>query len=90
MWKNPEISEEYVASIFRVKSKPSKNQAAGSAACYLLPAGIFLGLLFNHEDGGDMFLLMSGFSQITRRYNPEHGALQKASILNVTTLIKGW
>jgi hypothetical protein len=67
-----------------------RRRMQASAACYLLPAGIFLGLHFDHEDGGDMFLLMSAFSQITRRYNPEHGTLQKASTLNVTTLIKGW
>jgi hypothetical protein len=88
MWKNPDISEEYVASIFRVKSKPSKKQAASSAASYLLPVGIFLSLLIDHDDGGDMFLLTSAFSQIMRHYNPEHGTLQKASTLNVTTLIK--
>jgi methionine salvage enolase-phosphatase E1 len=88
-WKNLDISEEHVASISRVK-RNKKKQAAGNAACYLFPAGILVGLLFNHNDGGDMFLLLSGFFQITGRYSPEHGTLQKASTLNVTTLIKSW
>jgi hypothetical protein len=43
---SPLKSEEHVASIFR----------AEPAACYLLHAGFFLGLLFDPEDEGDMFL----------------------------------
>jgi hypothetical protein len=34
------------------KNKPSKQ----SSACYLLHAGFLLDLLFDPEDGGDMFL----------------------------------
>jgi hypothetical protein len=36
------------------KSKPKFLQADISA-CYLLHAGLFLGLIFDIEDGGDMF-----------------------------------
>jgi hypothetical protein len=35
-------------------SKPSKKPARSS--CCLLLTGFFLGLLFNPEDGGDIFL----------------------------------
>jgi hypothetical protein len=38
------VSEEHITSIFR------------AAACCLLHAGFLLGLLFNPEDEGDMFL----------------------------------
>jgi hypothetical protein len=31
-----------------------------SSSCYLLHSGFFLGLFFNPEDGGDMFLLNIG------------------------------
>jgi hypothetical protein len=42
-----DVSEEHIASIFRVKNKPSK-----LATCF--HAGLFLGLLFDPEDGGDI------------------------------------
>jgi hypothetical protein len=44
--KSTDISEEYVASIFRVEEQ----------AYYLLHAGFLLGLVFDLEDGGEMFL----------------------------------
>jgi hypothetical protein len=40
-----------------VTDKPSKNLAWSSSACYLLHAGVLLGLFFDPEDVGDMLLL---------------------------------
>jgi hypothetical protein len=40
-------------------------------ACYLLHAGFFLGLFFDREAGGDMFLRNVDFKWTTRRYIPE-------------------
>jgi hypothetical protein len=40
-------------------------------ACHLLLVGILLGVLFNPEDGGDMFLQNTGILQTTYHYNPE-------------------
>jgi hypothetical protein len=37
----------------------------------LLPAGFFLGLLFDLEDGGDIFLQSVRLFQTTWRYKPE-------------------
>jgi hypothetical protein len=41
------------------KNKPSKISVS-SAACYLLHAGFLLGLFFEPEDGGDIFLRKVG------------------------------
>jgi hypothetical protein len=47
-------SKEHVASIFRVE-ETGMNEVARSAF-YLLHDGFLLGLFFDPEDGGDMFL----------------------------------
>jgi hypothetical protein len=55
--KPTEVSKEYIALIFRVvqQTKQETNmKQAGSTIC-LLHAVFLLGLLFNHEDGSDMF-----------------------------------
>jgi hypothetical protein len=52
------VLEEHVASIFRVEEM-SKERNMGSA-CHLLHAGFLLGLFFNPEDGGDLFLRSLG------------------------------
>jgi hypothetical protein len=57
--------EAHIASIFRVKSKPSKKPTTEtgsnlcSASC-LLNGGFLLCLLFHLEDGGDVFLRKVG------------------------------
>jgi hypothetical protein len=53
-----DISEEYVASIFRVKDKPSKKpaQSKWQAEQSLHHAGFLLGLVFDPEDGSNMLL----------------------------------
>jgi hypothetical protein len=42
----------------RSKKKPSKKK---SSSCYLLHAGLFLGLFFDLEDGGDIFVQNTGW-----------------------------
>jgi hypothetical protein len=44
---------EHVASIFRVEEEQG-------SACYLLQDGFLIGLFFEPEDGGDMFLRNAG------------------------------
>jgi hypothetical protein len=46
------VSEEYVASIFKGEEETSMKQAAPS--CLMM--FFLIGLFFNFEDGGDMFL----------------------------------
>jgi hypothetical protein len=48
--KSTDVSEEHIASIFRVE--------ALIATCF--EAGFFLGLFFNAKDGGDSFLINVG------------------------------
>jgi hypothetical protein len=48
-----EVSEEYVTTSSGSKNKAKKKPAC---ACYLIHAGFVLGLYFDSEDGGDMFL----------------------------------
>jgi hypothetical protein len=52
-----DVSEEHVASIFRVEqySKQETTMESMGSACYLLRAGFLLGLFSDPEDGGDMF-----------------------------------
>jgi hypothetical protein len=51
--------EEHITSIFRneeqVKQETNMNQG-----CCLLDVGFLLGLVFNPEDGGDVFLQNTG------------------------------
>jgi hypothetical protein len=52
--------EEPVASIFRAEKYTKQETSirlAASKACCVLCADFLLGLLFNPENGGDMFLL---------------------------------
>jgi hypothetical protein len=50
-----------------LKSKTTKKPEWGSA-CYLLHAGLFLGLFFDPEDGGNMFSeTLLDFQRITRQ-----------------------
>jgi hypothetical protein len=59
-WKSTDVSEEHVAK---------------SPACYMLRVGFLLGLFFDPEDGGDMFLWNVGLLSTDykalhpRRYN---------------------
>jgi hypothetical protein len=46
-----------------------------SSACGLLHAGLLLGLLCNHEDGGDMFLSKVDFHQTVWHYIAEDRTL---------------
>jgi hypothetical protein len=51
--RKPHVSEEHIATIFRVKSKPSKKPLEDQVAvgfCWMF--GLFLSLV----DGGDIFL----------------------------------
>jgi hypothetical protein len=43
-------------SVFWDKSKARKNQHATDSDCWLFHAGFLLGLLFDPEDKGDIFL----------------------------------
>jgi hypothetical protein len=60
-----DILEEHIPSIFRPKSKPT---------C----AGFMLGLLFDAEEGDDMFLRNLGFfPNYTRREKPEDRTVRR-------------
>jgi hypothetical protein len=54
-WKSANISEEHIASIFRVEE-----QAEQETTNCLLHAGFLLGLLFDPEDEGDMLVWKVG------------------------------
>jgi hypothetical protein len=52
-----DVSDENAASIFRVEELATQETSMKpSCACYLPHGGFLLGLSFNPEDGGDMFL----------------------------------
>jgi hypothetical protein len=52
-----DVSEENIASIFRIeKINSARNQCGGRWQAELFHAGFLLGLFFDPEDGGDMIL----------------------------------
>jgi hypothetical protein len=60
--KSASISEEHAASIFGLKSKPTKKPASFCMQdCSLVHISFLLGLLFKHEDGGSMFFWNIGW-----------------------------
>jgi hypothetical protein len=67
--KSTDVSEEHAVSIFRTE-ECAKQQTTVSA-CYLLEARLFLGSIFDPEDGGYVFLWNVRFQWTTRRYIPE-------------------
>jgi hypothetical protein len=72
MYKNEEFYHLGNNAVKSVESQPafrrnmsppssgSKNKPSKNSGCYLLQAGFFLGLFFDPEDGGYMFLLNVG------------------------------
>jgi hypothetical protein len=55
--KSTNLSEEYIASIFRIEKEAEKETSVKTAllaTCF--HAGFLLDLFFYPEDGGDMFL----------------------------------
>jgi hypothetical protein len=61
-WKSTQVSQQQVASVFRVKCKPSKKPT-----CCLLHADLSLGLFFSPEGKGKMFIRNVGW--ITKDYS---------------------
>jgi hypothetical protein len=45
-----------VQKLSQAKNQRTADSSAGGCALYLLHAGFFVGLFFDPEDGGDMFL----------------------------------
>jgi hypothetical protein len=71
-----DVSEEHIASIFRVKK-------SGGKVFTCFHAGILLSLFFDPEDGGDMFLRNFGFT-----FNGLQGVISQKLILLITTAVK--
>jgi hypothetical protein len=73
--KSTDVSDEHIASIFRVE-KPSKKpiRSRKQAGLRLLHARFFLVLFFNPDDGGAETAL--DFHWTTRHYVPEDWTLQ--------------
>jgi hypothetical protein len=58
--KTAEVSEEYIVSIFTVKSKTRKKQAIISLQTGLSITDFLLRLLFYSDNGDDIYLRMVG------------------------------
>jgi hypothetical protein len=70
----------------KIPIPPKEEISVKQATCYVLRAGFLLGLLFNPEEGGDMFLRKVGLlHRTTRRYVLEYRILHNHSCENLRT-----
>jgi hypothetical protein len=67
--KRSGVSEEYIAFIFKDEMRERKESSKKLASIF----GLLLGLLFDHEDGSDIFLRNVGLF-------PKYTALQRRKL----------
>jgi hypothetical protein len=61
----------------RCRKKPENTGSKKASACYLIPAGFLLGLLFDSEDGGEIILRNVGC--FSTDYTASYPRRQKSS-----------
>jgi hypothetical protein len=73
-----DVSEEHIAYIFRAEEQTEQET---SSACYLCQVGFLLGLLFDPDDDGEIFLRNVG--RLTTDYMALYPRRQKSSYSEV-------